>query len=117
MKKINIAIPTNDEQTLAERTGRAKGFLIYEIENKMAKRLEFRINPHKHHSHDDEHEHEAHTHEDVMEVLSDCAYILVNKVGKHFVHDLKHAQIKIYKAKENNIDKAVSEFLAHIELT
>ncbi len=115
MGRKNIAIPTNNEQTLAERTGRAKGFLIYEIEDKTARRLEFRINPHKHD--DKENEHEEHTHEDVMEVLKDCTYILVNKVGKHFVQDLKHAQIKIYKAKENNIDKAVSEFLAHIKLT
>jgi predicted Fe-Mo cluster-binding NifX family protein len=37
MEKLSIAIPTNDEQTLAERTGRAKGFLIYEIENKLSK--------------------------------------------------------------------------------
>ncbi len=114
MEKFSIAIPTNDEQTLAERTGRAKGFLIYEIENKLAKKLEFRLNPHKHHDHDEEHEHGEHTHADVMRVLSDCTYILVNKVGKHFVQDLKHANIKIYKAKENNIEKAVNEFLNHI---
>ena len=95
MEKIHVAVPTNDEQTLAERTGRAKGFLIYEIEDKTVRKLEFRVNPHKHHNHNDEHEHGAHTHAEVMEILSDCAYILVNKVGKHFVQDLKHAQIKI----------------------
>jgi predicted Fe-Mo cluster-binding NifX family protein len=38
----------------------------------------------------------------------------VNKVGKHFVQDLKHANIKIYKVKENNIEKAVNEFLNRI---
>lgn len=117
MGKINIAIPTNNEQTLAERTGRAKGFLIYEIEDNVAKKLEFRLNPHKHHDHDEEHEHGAHSHAEVMEVLKDCAYILVNKVGKHFVQDLKNAQIKIYKAKDNNVENAINEFLEHVKLT
>jgi predicted Fe-Mo cluster-binding NifX family protein len=114
MEKFNIAIPTNDEQTLAERTGRAKGFLIYEIQDKQAEKLDFRINPHKHHHHDEEHEHGTHTHADVMEVLNDCTYILVDKVGKYFVQDLKHANIKIYKAKENNIEKLLNEFLNHL---
>lgn len=114
MEKLNIAIPTNDEQTLAERTGRAKGFLIYELQNNSVKKLEFRENPHKHHDHDEEHEHGNHSHGDVMSVLSDCTYILVNKVGKYFVKDLKRANIKIYKAKSNIIEKAVNEFLNHI---
>ncbi|MCF6239916.1 MAG: NifB/NifX family molybdenum-iron cluster-binding protein [Bacteroidales bacterium] len=113
MEKFNIAIPTNDEDSLTDRTGRAKGFVIYEIENKLAKKLEFRLNPHKHHEHGEDHEHGEHTHAEVMEVLSDCSYILVNKVGKHFVQDLKNANIKIYKAKERNIEKAVNEFINH----
>ena len=110
MEKIRVAIPTNDEQTFAERTGRAKGFLIYEIENGQGRKIDFRINPHKHHDHD-EHEHDDHSHAEVMEVLNDCEYIIVNKVGKHFVKDLKKAQIKIFKTKETDIEKAVVKFL------
>ncbi len=110
MNKMNVAIPTNDEQNIAERTGRAKGFLIYEIDGQNYKRIDFRENPHKHHDHDD-HDHGTHSHEDVMQVLSDCDYIIINKVGKHFKQDLDSANINFFKTKVSNIENALDEFI------
>ena len=111
MEKLTIALPTNDKKTLAERSGRAKGFIIYEIENKKAKKIAFRINPHKHNDHEETHDHGAHSHEDVMQILKDCTHIIVNIVGKHFKKDIEQHNIKIVKTKEKDIEKTVDEFL------
>jgi len=112
MEKMKVAVPTNDKETLAERTGRAKGFLIFEIENKSAKEIDFRVNPHKHD--DDESEEHDHSHAEVMEVLSDCNYIIVNKVGKHFKHDLNQTNIAVFKTRSKEIQAALDSFLSEL---
>ncbi len=51
---MKIAIPTNDRQTIAKRTGRAKEFAIYKIDDKgQIIDVRFEENLHKH---DDEHD-------------------------------------------------------------
>lgn len=45
---MRIIIPTNDKITLAERSGRAKWFLIFDIENQLIKSTEELANNHDH---------------------------------------------------------------------
>ena len=79
MSNIKIAVPTNDKTNIAERTGRAIGFMIFDIENKAINASAYRENPHKHD--DENHSHGEHTHNDVVSVLEDCQFMIVVKVG------------------------------------
>ena len=41
---MRIALPSDDGQTMAAHTGRASGFVIYDINNNQAIQLEYRTN-------------------------------------------------------------------------
>lgn len=107
---MRIAIPTTDRETLFNRTGRAKEFIIYDIINGSIDFLEFRENPHKHHEHVDGEEHKDHSHKDLVDLLKDCDAILVHMVGQHFKSDFDDADIPIYKTKETGLLSVIRTF-------
>ena len=74
---MRIAIPTNDKETLFARTGQAKKFAIYNIENKSVVFIEFRENPHKH----EEEKEEDHNHRDMVIALQGCGALVVKWQG------------------------------------
>ncbi len=109
---MRIAIPTNDKETLFKRSGQAKGFLIADVTDNGFEVVDYRKNSHTHDhgSHHDDHGHHGHSHKEITEALSDCDYMVVNMVGKHFGGDLKEAGIKIFKTGRQLINEAVQEF-------
>ena len=102
-----IAIPTNDREIIAVRSGRAKEFAFFDLMEDLSNH-KFIENPHKH----DDHNHEEgqghnHSHADMIDMFksNNVELIIVNVIGKHFLKDLKDAGLKIYKTKVENLEE------------
>jgi len=110
MKKI--CIPTNDKQTIAQRTGRAKGFMFYTIDdNKKIIEEKYIDNPHSHdHNHDEEEEHEHH-HNEIIEILQDVDIFVVKAVGKHLRQDLIDANINFERTSKTEIKDILNDYI------
>ncbi len=107
---MKIAIPTNDRKTLAERTGRAKEFAIFNIENGKITDVKYETNTHEHHSHEEGEEHHEHSHADIVEALKEADILLVTKIGKHMKADLDAGGIKYKKVNEKSIDVVLQSY-------
>ena len=104
---MKIAIPTNDRKTSAERSGRAKEFAIFEVENTGIISTKYLENEHEH-THHGEHNHdnnEAHGHEDLVELLKGINVIVGKKFGPHFSKDFHQAGIKMKLSKLDNLEE------------
>ncbi len=109
---MKIAIPTNDKEHLFKRSGRAKGFLVADVSGSEHVIEDFRLNNHSHHhhhGHDEESEH-GHSHKEIVDALSDCSYLVVNVIGKHFLRDMQDAGINVFKTHETTIAGALEDF-------
>lgn len=98
---MRIAIPTNNREELFPRTGRAKEFAIYDIDNKTALFVEFRENPHKHE--DEKEDNHDHNHRNMVATLKDCEALVVKMAGKHLKDDFKKAKIPLLKTNETQL--------------
>lgn len=106
-----IALPTNDRKSLAERTGRCEEFAIYKIENNTVSLMEYRKNTHEHHDHNNDHEKgESHTHNEIIEILTDIDLLVIKIVGKHFKNDLDNHSIKYEKTKELDLNTILESY-------
>jgi len=113
---MKIAIPTNDKENLFKRSGRTKGFLILNVDADSHLLDDYRLNTH---SHDHDHKHgdgddQGHSHKEIVDTLSDCDYLVVNMIGKHFGRDINEAGIKVYKTNESVIANAVDDFKRNV---
>jgi len=132
-----IAIATNDRKTIAKRTGRAKEFAFFTIENDKIIDVRYEQNDHDHHHHDrsegnhrqgrgggrglghgrhhhhnEEHEHGEHSHDEVVQQLKDVDMFLVRAVGKHMRSDLEKGKIPFkIVTKEDDIVKIVENYI------
>lgn len=110
---MKIAIPTNDKETLAARSGRAQWFLIFDIEDKKIVNTTEESNNHEHHAHGEEHSHNhGHSHADMIEQLKDCDLVITKKVGPHFGAELKIANIEVKICQEDKIEDVLKPYLA-----
>ena len=107
---MKIAIPTDNRKTLAERTGRAKEFAVYEIENGEIVSVNFAKNTHEHHDHDEGQNHD-HSHAEIVDALEGVDILLVSIIGKHMKADLESAGINYQRISKTNIDDILSEYL------
>ena len=106
-----LAFPTNDKKTVAKRTGRCEEFAIYKIENKVAELIEYRKNTHEHHDHDHSHgEEDVHSHNEIMEVLTDIDLLVMKMAGKHFKNDLATFSINYETTKELDINTILESY-------
>jgi len=121
-----IAIATNDRITIAKRTGRAKEFAIYSIENREIQSIDYQKNTHEHHNHDRKEgnhrqghgngeghglEHGEHTHDEIITQLKDIDIFLVRAVGKHMKRDLEKGNIPYKLVKGEEISEIISNYL------
>ena len=105
---IKIGVPTNNRESLAERSGQAKEFAVVEIENKEVKSISYRENNHVH-NHDHSQGDHAHGHQDIVEALHDCAAVVGRKFGPHFAGDFHKAGIRLILSKQEHIEAAAME--------
>lgn len=108
---MKIAIPSNDEKTIFPRTGRARGYMVYHIENKNVKRKYYRALPvHLRHRDDEDEDHE-HSHKELVEFLKDCDIVLVKGIGKFLKQDFAYAGLNYKLVKEEKLNDIVQSFL------
>jgi len=113
---MKISFPTDDRKTIAKRTGRAKEFLIYEIEGRQIINVEYKENTHKHHEHGHNHhkEERGHDHNEIIELLSDVDLLIVGRVGKFMKKGLIDKKINYHLTKNFEIDEALKEYLSFL---
>ena len=108
---MKIVIPTNDGVTIAERTGQARGYMIYFLTNGKIDRQIHKILP-DHMSH---HHHEggnSHSHKDLDKLLNDYDLLLVNKLGPHMRENLLKEGLPFLIVGKKFLDEVMEEYLA-----
>jgi predicted Fe-Mo cluster-binding NifX family protein len=105
-----ITIPTNDRETIAQKSGQAKEFAFFDLNNLDS--VVFEENPHKHHEHNHETGHPEHSHSDMIDMFKNksAESLIVDVIGKHFKADLKGAEISLYKTDLKNLKEIATKF-------
>ncbi len=118
---MKIAVASNNQIKVSGHLGRAKSFLIYEVENSQVISKETRINTFTHHVQPDHHHEEAHhghihgegihSHSELIEGLKDCSHIIFQSGGWRIIEDLKLNNILPVLTDEEFADTAVEKFI------
>lgn len=114
---MKIALPTNNKENVASRTGRAKWFAVYTIEANKILSAEYRENPHVNEHGHGEHKHgnedglHEHSHKSLVNMLTDCDLLLLRHAGKFMKNDLKAAGINYEFIKTDDAEEAVAAYL------
>ena len=109
---MKISFPTNDRITIAERTGRAKEFVIYDIKDRQIINIDHRKNTHKHHEHGQGHAHHEHSHQEIIDLLGDVDLLIVLRVGKFLKKDFEVNKVNYQITKSIAIHEALDEYLS-----
>ncbi len=114
---MNIAIPTNDRKTVAERSGRAKEFIVIDFNNNKIVSTKYLVNNHDHHHHSTSDKsakvynyndgNPSHGHEGLVELLDGVKIIIGKKFGPHFSRDFHSAGVKLVITKLDSIEDAL----------
>ncbi len=102
---MKIAVPSDDGVTIAGHTGRTKGFIVYDLENGVAVRREYRTNRYTPHaqgkceengtgSAQAHHDHQR-SHDSLLDALQDCQVLLAHGMGPRLVADLAARNIRV----------------------
>ena len=108
---MKIAIPANDGVTIAERTGQARGLMVYMLTNGKIDRQIHKILPiHLNHNH-----HKGgnnHSHKDLVKLLLEYDLLLVKKLGPHMREDLLKEGLPFLMVEKKFLDEVLDEYLA-----
>jgi len=115
---MKISFPTNDRITIAERTGRAKEFVIYDIRDRQIMNIDYRKNTHQHHEHGQEHNHQngknGHSHQEIIDLLGDVDLLIVLRVGKFLKNDFEVHKVSYQITKNVAIEYNLKEYLINL---
>lgn len=114
---MRVAIPSDDQLNVAGHTGRCGGFMILDVTDEGAKRVEYRSNSYTQHA--TQHMPGAtqqqgkggHSHNRLLDAIGDCQAIVALGMGPRLVNDLDAAGIQVFFSRETNIDK-IGELMA-----
>ncbi len=117
---MKIAIPSDNGKTISSHFGRAKGFLLVEVEGDKVKSEEYipnTITGHAQHSdnesveHSHRHTHSLDVHERVVQRFSDIDVVISGGMGYGMKGRLDSAGIQTIFTSEKDIKKVLSLFL------
>lgn len=112
MNLLKIAIPSDDERTIASHFGRTRGFKIFEIEGKEIKRQEYRLNDFTGHARGfAEAGHEMDRHGPILTALQDCSVVIAHGMGRRIYDDLRAFGIEAFITPETDIATALNLYL------
>jgi predicted Fe-Mo cluster-binding NifX family protein len=119
---MRIAVPSDDGINVAAHTGRAQGFVIYDIKDQQALRLEYRTNSYTAHAQGQcagdnpggQHEHQSHG--ELLNALQDVQIMIARGMGQRLVTDLASRNIKVVFSDQDNSTRA-AELYALGQLT
>jgi predicted Fe-Mo cluster-binding NifX family protein len=113
---MRIAIPSDDGTTIASHTGRAAGFVIFDLTDKQVHRLEYRTNTYTAHAQglcNESHSHSGshhQSHDGLLAALHDCNIMLAHGMGPRLVNDLASRNIQVIFCQEYRTDDASQKF-------
>jgi predicted DNA-binding protein (UPF0251 family)/predicted Fe-Mo cluster-binding NifX family protein len=109
-KSMKIAVVTDDEKTISPHFGRARGFVVLTIEN--GRVVDRKTRPRENGCDEQGHEH-PHGHHcgELVELIADCALVLVCRMGGGLYGRLQAAGIRPVFTEVANIDEAVRALL------
>ena len=113
---MRIAIPSDDGITIAPHTGRASGFVIYDIKKNKAVRHDYRTNSYTAHALGQCDKGEAHSkhhsHDGLLDALHDCKVMVAHGMGPRLVHDLASRNIQVLFCEDSQADDAARNLAA-----
>ncbi len=111
---MKIAVASDDGKTISSHFGRARGFVILEIENGEIKSRSYIPNTFTGHArgmHEREPHHRHDSHAAIIENLRDCKVVISHGMGRRLYEDLTSAGIEVYVTDETDVDKAIELYL------
>ncbi len=112
---MKLVIPTDDFVNMVRRTGHAKYFAVYKVENN---NIELDEKFENNHDHSDEHHHDnedGHGHSEQTDLFKQYDALVVNMLGSHFKADVIEAKINVFYTKKSDIKEAIMDFLENGE--
>ena len=120
---MKIAVASNNSVKVSGHLGRCKAFVVFETNEKNIQSKEIRENTFRHHeaghgNHDNNHgaQHEhgggGHNHNELIELIRDCNYVIFQSGGWRIIEDLQASGITPILTDEENAEDAVTKFLA-----
>jgi predicted Fe-Mo cluster-binding NifX family protein len=110
---MKIAVATEDWTSISAHFGRSAGFIIFDIDNGIAKRQEQRENIFTAHSQGKcGHGHESgehHSHEAITNALKDCQAVICHGMGQRAFVDLEAKGIKAIIVAEDLTAEAAAQ--------
>jgi len=110
---MKIAIASNDETTIADHFGKARGFLIFDIRDGEISQQQFRMNNFTGHARGMQKvDHNIDRHGPILEALNDCNVVISRGMGQRIYNDLRNTGIQTLIVDENNAETALRLFMA-----
>ena len=110
---MKIAIVSDDKKIIASHFGRAKGFMIFDIEDNKISNQEYRLNTFTGHARGLEGaDHEINRHGPILAALADCKVVVSHGMGRRIYNDLKQADIEVFVTDETNVENAIRLYLS-----
>ena len=111
---MRIAVASDDGVSIAGHFGRCAGFIIFDIDNGIPRKLDYLANTFGHHHHGEcDHQYEGghHGHDAFADALQDCQAVLCRGMGRRAVMDLEARGIKaVITSQEIDAEGAVKLF-------
>ena len=98
---MKIAIPSDDKVKIAPIFDEAKGFIIYELDNKLLINFEYKEKI------DGVVSEDASNNYELMKLIDGCSSVICNKIDSNIRQELAKNDIKVLKTIESNAKKAV----------
>jgi len=103
---MNIAIASDDEKTISHHFGRARGFVIFEIENGEVKKRYYKENIGK-----SQGECQSCNHELMINNIKECEFVISFGMGRRIYDDLIQNNINPVVTDKDLVDEALKAFL------
>ena len=116
---MRIAVASDDGAHVAGHTGRCGGFVIYDVNDGQAARMEYRENTFTSHTrgeckHEASHTHSEshHSHTPLLDALGDCCVLVSRGMGPRLIADLAARGIDAFICAGEDADQAAADFSA-----
>jgi predicted Fe-Mo cluster-binding NifX family protein len=113
---VKIAVASEDGKTISLHFGRAKGFVIIEVENSEIKSISFAPNSdpcgnHKCDEHHGEHHSRGSKHERILKNLEGVDIVIAGGMGGAIYEELKRAGKQVFVTDQRDIIEAIKLLL------
>jgi len=110
---MKVAIVSDDQRTIARHFGRARGFVIAEIEDCKVIKTSYRENDLTSHGRGGGEQHQGpHSHSRILDGLRGCEAVIAMGMGRRLYDDLHQAGIKAVITVESDVQQALQAYIA-----